>query len=82
MRGEICKALKIAKYRTGETICTQGEPGDAFYVLLSGHIRVSKDGKDVGSMSTPGTGFGEVALDRDAVSMAMIQPVVCSTQFV
>jgi|EP01046_Picozoa_sp_COSAG06_P000008 CRP-like cAMP-binding protein len=67
MRGEICKALKLARYKPGQAICTQGEPGDAFYVMLSGSITISKDGRDVNIMSTPGTGFGEVALDRDAV---------------
>ena len=67
MRGEICRALKLARYRLGEAICVQGEPGDAFYVLLSGHVRISKDGRDVNFMKLPGTGFGEVALDRDAV---------------
>ena len=67
MRGEICKALKLARYKPVQAICTQGEPGDAFYVMLSGSITISKDGRDVNIMSTPGTGFGEVALDRDAV---------------
>lgn len=67
MRGEICRALKLGRYKAGEVICTQGDPGDAFYVLMSGHIQISKDGRDVGCMTTAGTGFGEVALDRDAV---------------
>ncbi len=68
MRGEICRALKLARFRLGEPICIQDEPGDAFYVLLSGHVRISKDGRGINVMRTPGTGFGEVALDREAVS--------------
>ena len=72
MRREICRALKVARYRIGEVICTQGEPGDAFYVLLSGHVAITKDGHKVAVMSTPGTGFGEVALDRDAVRKAVV----------
>ena len=31
-------------YRPGELLCMQGEPGDAAYVILSGHAEVLVDG--------------------------------------
>lgn len=33
-----------ASYRTGEILCRQGDPGDAAFVLLSGHADVIVDG--------------------------------------
>jgi CRP-like cAMP-binding protein/Zn-dependent protease len=48
----------------GEAIITQGEPGDAFYVIGSGQADVVRDGDVVASLGA-GAYFGEVALLTD-----------------
>jgi CRP-like cAMP-binding protein/Zn-dependent protease len=48
----------------GEAIITQGEPGDAFYVIGSGQADVVRDGEVVASLGA-GAYFGEVALLTD-----------------
>lgn len=45
----------------GEPIMLEGEPGDAFYVILEGTVRVEKGGRTVRSMTTGGF-LGEIAL--------------------
>lgn len=45
----------------GEAIMLEGEPGDAFYVILDGMVRVEKGGRAIRSM-TRGGFIGEIAL--------------------
>jgi MFS family permease len=45
----------------GEVLVTQGEPGDAYYVIATGAAVVSVDGKQITHLG-PGDGFGEIAL--------------------
>ena len=61
---------------TGDRICAEDEPGDAFYVILSGRVQVSKF-LERGTQRllrelTPGKFFGELALLEDAPRTASI----------
>lgn len=60
----------------GETIIHQGEPGKAFYVILSGEVEVRLLGEQDRSLVltrlTPGTGFGEMGLLRKKPASADI----------
>lgn len=47
----------------GTTICSEGDPADAFHVLLDGRVRVSR-GHTVIADVKPGAHFGELALTR------------------
>lgn len=66
-------------YREGETICRQGDPGDALYGIVSGRIRISTgdaDGREIFlNIMVPGDTFGEIALldggTRTASAIAM-----------
>jgi CRP-like cAMP-binding protein/Zn-dependent protease len=49
---------------TGQVIVAQGERGDAFYAIRSGHVDVIRDGQHVTQLG-PGDHFGEVALLND-----------------
>ena len=45
----------------GTTLMAQGEPGDAFYVIVEGTVRVERAGETVRSLSAGGF-LGEIAL--------------------
>ncbi len=47
----------------GTTVIRQGEPGDRYYLVLSGTLEVTIDGAPVRTME-PGSSFGEIALLR------------------
>jgi diguanylate cyclase (GGDEF)-like protein len=53
-----CRDRSLA---AGEALCHEGEEGHAMYVVLSGHLVVSKGGKQV-AVGSPGDVFGEMAL--------------------
>ena len=45
----------------GAVVMREGDPADAFYVLLSGHLRAAVGGRTVRELAE-GDGFGEIAL--------------------
>jgi CRP-like cAMP-binding protein len=67
---------------SGTVLVREGEPGERFYVLLSGVLAVSQ--RDLGARSVlrPGDYFGEVApamgIPRTATVSAMTPAVVAS----
>jgi len=66
-------------YREGEIVCSQGEPGDALFAVVTGRIRISTgaaDGREIFlNIMEPGDTFGEIALldggTRTATAVAM-----------
>jgi len=60
----LIQAMQMQRASKGETIITQGDVGDFFYVLEVGKIHFIADGKDVGSCGK-GASFGELALLYD-----------------
>jgi CRP/FNR family cyclic AMP-dependent transcriptional regulator len=53
-------------FRKGEIVCSQGDPGDALYAVVTGRIRISSgtaDGREISlNIMEPGDTFGEIAL--------------------
>jgi MFS family permease len=49
----------------GTVVIREGDPGDRYYVLAGGAIRVDQGGAHLRDLTTPGQGFGEIALLRD-----------------
>ena len=45
----------------GSVVVREGDPADAFYVLISGHLQATVGGRIVGEL-VEGDGFGEIAL--------------------
>jgi CRP/FNR family transcriptional regulator, cyclic AMP receptor protein len=48
-------------FKAGEVVMLEGEPGDDFYVILEGTIRIEQGGRTIRSM-TAGGFLGEIAL--------------------
>jgi HlyB family type I secretion system ABC transporter len=73
--------LQEERYDFGELIVKQGEPANAFYVLISGRARAVKTGANngeeivLGSLR-PGDSFGEAALIEGGTRSATVR---CST---
>jgi CRP/FNR family cyclic AMP-dependent transcriptional regulator len=60
-------SLRIRRYRRGETIFHQGDPGDSLYIIESGAVKIvlpSPEGEEGAIIATLGRGefFGELAL--------------------
>jgi CRP/FNR family cyclic AMP-dependent transcriptional regulator len=75
-RVSLAKAAVLRTYRRGETIVEQGQPGDAFYVIVKGRVAVAivaPDGREV-VLNSLGEGehFGEMALLDDAPRSASV----------
>ena len=49
------------RHRAGDVLMLEGEPGDEFYVIVDGTIRIEHGDRAVRSM-TPGGFLGEIAL--------------------
>ncbi|MCG6928411.1 MAG: diguanylate cyclase [Acidobacteria bacterium] len=75
----ILKACGQLVLQPGEALCREGEEGHAMFVVLSGHLVVSRDGKQV-AVGSPGDCFGEMALiesrERAATLKALDDTVV------
>ncbi|KAJ5683355.1 cAMP-dependent protein kinase regulatory subunit [Penicillium macrosclerotiorum] len=70
-RSKIADALDTIKYPAGATIITEGDPGDAFYLLESGEAEALKNGVSVKNYQR-GDYFGELALLDDKPRAASI----------
>ena len=63
---KVASALERRSFRCGATIVKQGDRGDSFYILRSGHVKVvlEKGGDSLVPVAElgPNDGFGEMAL--------------------
>lgn len=72
-RSKIADALDTLKLPAGSTIITEGDPGDAFYLLESGEAEAFKRGMEGPVMSYKrGDYFGELALLDDKPRAASV----------
>jgi MFS family permease len=59
----LASELQSATYEPGDLIIRDGEPGELFYMIADGRVRVCKNGDELRQMGT-GESFGEIALLR------------------
>jgi CRP-like cAMP-binding protein len=66
----------------GQTVVREGDPGERFYIVLSGMLNVSQESMGERRVLRPGDAFGEVALamriPRTASVRAITPAVVAS----
>lgn len=75
---EIASKFKVLRFNPHDTIIKEGEPGDSFYILKEGHVRVIKEspeGENILAELAPPEGFGEMALLIDEQRTATIKAV-------
>lgn len=69
---EVCRSIHLFDCPAGTHVVTQGDPGDAFYIVLSGSLDILISGVIVTSIGA-GTSFGEKALENNAPRAATVR---------
>ncbi|MDY7000377.1 MAG: cyclic nucleotide-binding domain-containing protein [Thermodesulfobacteriota bacterium] len=59
---EILRLSKIRKYDPEEPIILEGEYGNWMYFIISGQVRVEKQGKKISALRRTGDVFGEMGI--------------------
>ena len=73
--GDLASRMKRETVQPGKTVVIEGEPGERFYVVLSGMLEVTQAGRGQRTMLKPGDYFGEVALAMDVPRTASVRAV-------
>jgi hypothetical protein len=60
----IARSLQPVSAEAGETVVTEGDPGDRYYAIADGTVEILSNSTALGTM-TRGEGFGEIALLHD-----------------
>ena len=70
----LARSLEPVTFEIGERVITQGEPGDAFYLIEKGAVEILHDGHREATLG-PGDGFGEIALLSDRPRTASVDVI-------
>jgi CRP-like cAMP-binding protein len=72
---ELAGRLDREEVGPGHTVVHEGEPGDRFYIVLSGMFSVSQQGIGERRLLRPGDSFGEVSLAMGIPRTASVRAV-------
>ncbi len=73
--GKLLRLSKIRQYEDGELIIKEGDIDPWLYFLLSGEIKVVKDGEEIGTITKNGEIFGEMRVIDDEIRSASVHAV-------
>ncbi len=73
--GKLLRLSKIRQYEDGEFVIKEGDMDPWLYFLLSGEIRVVKEGEEIGTIARKGEIFGEMRIIDDQLRSASVQAV-------
>ncbi len=73
--GKLLRLSKIRQYEDGEQVIQEGDMDPWLYFLLSGKIRISKEGEDIGVLNKKGEIFGEMRIVDDQSRSASVYAV-------
>jgi CRP-like cAMP-binding protein len=71
----LASRLEREEVAAGAAVVREGEPGNRFYVVLSGMLNVSQQGLGDRRLLRPGDSFGEVALAMGIPRTASVRAV-------
>ena len=75
----VARRTRWVTVEPGQALIREGEAGDRYYVLESGRLRVTIDGREVRVVDQAGTGMGEIALlhnVRRTATLTAVTPCV------
>jgi MFS family permease len=72
MLERLARALTPQSFKANELVMREGEPGDRYYIVASGNLEVTSEGRYVGT-NGPGDGIGEIALLRQVPRTATVR---------
>lgn len=72
---KLLRLSKIRQYEDGETIITEGDYDPWLYFLLSGRIRVAKEGVTISTLDKQGEIFGEMRIIDERSRSASVYAV-------
>lgn len=75
---QLASRLEREEIAAGEAVVREGEPGERFYVVLSGMMTVSQEALGERRMLRPGDSFGEVALAMGIPRTASVRAVTAA----
>ncbi|MGD8990181.1 MAG: cyclic nucleotide-binding domain-containing protein [Desulfobacterales bacterium] len=73
--GKLLRLSKIREYEDGEQIIKEGDRDPWLYFLLSGKIKITKEGLEIGSMDKKGEIFGEMRIIDSMSRSATVQAI-------
>jgi ATP-binding cassette, subfamily B, bacterial len=72
---KLAARMERLQLNPGAAVVSEGEPGDRFYVVLSGMLAVSQESMGARGLLQPGDYFGEVALAMDIPRTASVRAI-------
>jgi CRP-like cAMP-binding protein len=73
--GKLLRLSKIRQYESGEAIIQEGDRDTWLYFLLSGEVRISKEGEEISTIGRRGDIFGEMRIIDDRSRSATVTAI-------